>query len=295
LRQKGRHLMRGVAGEKDATGAPLRRDQRLELVGHDADELELVGGRAFRPIEATPDILMLDGLRGGLAREDHERPATMVRAHLHGHAGLFRLAELAQPWQIWTRRALGAGVDHQPVLDEAKILVTNAERLAHKAVAAIGADQPPPLDPMARAVLVLGRDHDLIGILRERDHGVAPPDIDTRQHSRDAIELGLECRLIDRCHFGPAVGRVRRHLVGQQNTAFVGEFVNRQKEGRRLDLVGNRDFLKHAEHVVVDDADARQVVERGVAFEHRDTVTGAAKQHGREHAGRTETGDHDVI
>ena len=57
------------------------------------------------------------------------------------------------------------------------------------------------------------------------DRRLALEDIDARQAFRQDIELGLEGWLIDRGHFRPAMGRQRRHVVGQQHLALVGELV----------------------------------------------------------------------
>ena len=73
----------------------------------------------------------------------------MVRPDMQGDARLLRFAELAHRRQF-RPFALGLGVDHQPVLVEAEILVGNVERLADEAVAAVGPDQVAALNcPLA--------------------------------------------------------------------------------------------------------------------------------------------------
>src|SRR5918995_1121867 len=74
--------------------------------------LSMMVARAFGARETLPHILALHGFLMRLAGEDHERPAPMMRPHLHGHAGLLRLAELAQIGKI-RARALQFRVDHQ--------------------------------------------------------------------------------------------------------------------------------------------------------------------------------------
>src|SRR5262249_7063000 len=102
---------------------------------------------------------MLDRGFRRLSRKNHERPAAMVRTHLHGHAGLRRLAKLAQERQIGSWRAFGTGVDHQPVLDKAEILVRDIEGLTDNAVTAVGTDEPTPFDLALRPALIVHRHH----------------------------------------------------------------------------------------------------------------------------------------
>ena len=68
-------------------------------------------------------------------------------------------------------------------------------------------------------------------------------------------------------------------------------------EPRVAELLAGRDadLLEHPEHVVVDNTDTRQVVERAKPLDHRDAVSGAAEQDGGEHAGRSVSAYRDVV
>src|SRR5262249_44398964 len=55
------------------------------------------------------------------------------------------------------------------------------------------------------------------------------------------------------------------------------------------------DILEHAQDVVVHDADARQVVERLVALDHRNAMADAPEQDSGEHAGRPVADDHHIV
>jgi hypothetical protein len=291
--QERRHQVRGVAGQQCAPDAPARRDLRGELVGDDADQLEIVRRTAFGTREPAPDVFRTHRFLVWLARKDHERPAPVLRAHLHRHAGLLRLAELAQIGQV-RPRLLRPGVDHQPILVEAEEFVLDAECATHETVAPVAADEKAPALG-AHAVLVLDRERDAVCILRDADGLVALEHAHGRKALRHTVELGLERRLVDRDEFRPAMRGARLHVVRKQDAALVGELVGRQEERRGRDRRADADLLEHAQHVVMHDADARQVVELGVALEHRDAMAGAAEQHRGEHSGRPVADDHHVM
>jgi hypothetical protein len=71
------------------------------------------------------------------------------------------------------------------------------------------------------------------------------------------------------------VRRQRRYLAAEQDAALVSELISGQEGHRRLHAVEDTYLLEHALDVVVDDSDARQVVQRGVALQHADGVPGA--------------------
>jgi hypothetical protein len=140
LGEEGWHLVTGVAGQEDAAAAPGHREQRAELVIDGAYELELLRRGALAAVEAAPDIFGFRSFGRILAIEKHERPAPVVRPHTQRHAGLSRLAELAHEGQIGALLAARLGVDHEPGLVEAKVLVVDTDRPPHEAVAAVRAD-----------------------------------------------------------------------------------------------------------------------------------------------------------
>src|SRR6185312_14390503 len=163
------------------------------------------------------------------------------------------------------------------------------------AVAAVRRDQVAAFDPALLAVFGFRDDPDPIGILFDRRDALALEQADARLRPYDAVELALESRLIDRDIFRPAMRGVRRNLARQQYAAVLGHLVNGQEIGVRPYLVDAADLLEHAEHIIVDDADARQVVERLVALQHRDVVAGAAEQSGSQHSSRPVANDDDII
>src|SRR5665213_3480496 len=121
----------------------------------------------------------------------------MLRSHAERDARLFRLAELPHRGKTGTGPLL-LGVDHQPVLIEAEILVSDAERFSNEAVAAVRTDEKTPLDLPRRTGVILDRDGDASFVLRQCNHRLALKEIDTRLGLGHAVEFRLEGRLIDR-------------------------------------------------------------------------------------------------
>ena len=146
LRQKRRHQVRGIARQKHAADPPASYDLRCEFIGCDADQFEIVRRTAFRPGEPLPDVFRLHRFRIRLVGKDHERPAPVLRAHLHRHAGLSGSQNWRRRRQVRTRRPLHLGVDDQPILIEAEELVFQAERANAQSCYRRRADGKAPLD-----------------------------------------------------------------------------------------------------------------------------------------------------
>ena len=186
LRQEGRHLVTGVAGQEDAAAAPGCGEQRTKLVVDDANELELVRRGALAAVEAAPDVLGFDRLDGVFAVEQHEGPPAVVRAHAHGHAGLGRLAELAHVGQVGALLTARPRVDDQPGLVEAQVLVLGADRAADEAVAAVRADQVATRKAIVDTGAV-GRDRDAVGPLLHVYHGFARVELDVGLGAHEGV------------------------------------------------------------------------------------------------------------
>ena len=93
----------------------------------------------------------------------------------------------------------------------------------------------------------------------------------------------------------PEFYRERRDVAREQYLAMLGELVDGEEMRIRPDRLDAAHFLEHAQHVVMDDAHARQIVERRVALDHRDAMAGAAQQDRSQHAGGSISHDDDVI
>ena len=63
----------------------------------------------------------------------------------------------------------------------------------------------------------------------------------------------------------------------------------------RPDAIDAADLLEHAQHIVMHDADAREIVEGLVTLDHCNAMAGAAKQGGGKHSGRPIADDQNVI
>ena len=151
MAQEWRHLMRCVAGKHDRLLAPLLGDQPVKAINCLAHNLGLSGPDPW--LEQRFDARIVQHLLRCFAGQQHEFPAPPQWRHRHHRRRPPRVAHLQtmrrQPVFVFDDR-----IDHEPWLVETVVEQFAVDHAAHRARAAVGADQKARSYPRLLAFIV---------------------------------------------------------------------------------------------------------------------------------------------
>jgi hypothetical protein len=294
LSEKGRRLVRCIAGEKDATHLPALGNQPVETVGRRANDPVLhtfepgahQSRHGFRPHHR---VIVFP-------RQQHELPATMIAAAGNNRRGTRRVAhhdreslQFCAGGHARQRRKLDRSVHlrihDEPRLIEVEIIEPHVEQLAHGASRAVAADDPArPHSPRLTATPRMQRD--ALGVLHERLDLDAVAQLDSRQRRESLTQEGFELRLIEEIVIGPTEGTRLPHRAHVANHAVVGTDVQVaiRITHAREHAVDDAGRAEEAHHLVVEVHGARQRVRRLFTLEHHRTQPGSSQQTGCQRA-----------
>jgi len=208
LTEKGRHLMGAIAGEDDASVAPLLRPEPVESVVGDAYDVDRI------EVEERAQLLAHERRIGGFAlalvAHDHELPLVVGADNRHVSDGLARVADLLV--NGGEARVLAAatrlGVDDHPRLVEIGGLQRQLRRLAHEAAAAVATDEIPRGDGDFAPVGADGDGANAVGGLRHLRRFEAAQRDDVGKSLQALLEMALEGRLMEPPRAGVAIALV---------------------------------------------------------------------------------------
>ncbi len=282
--------MGGVAGEEGAAGPPTVGDEAVEAVDDrplDVVGLELAVGREHLAHELER------GLGAGLAIAgvQHELVAAAALQARHDDV---RAARVAVVHPVALAVVVAQRVDDEPRLVVGAAGHADAEALAHRRAATVGADREARLGAVRRAALrvldagalVVGDD---AGHRRaELDAGAGPLEERLEQQS---FELGLRERVLERVAEAEGHGGAGLHHRLAVGAVVAGAGA---RHDDREDAVADAGLRVGAQRLVVDRDRLRLVARAGVALEHEHARAGGGEeQRGRE-ADRPGADDDDV-
>ncbi len=273
LPEERRHPVGGVAREQDAPVAPAPRDQGAERVGR--DPLDVGVGRGEVALHPPPHLRVGD-LAPHVGVVEHEAEPLAPGTGGEDRGGPVRIADLQGRGQA----QLGGGtaeheVAPQPRFGEAEVVLVDAERRAHEAVAAVAAH-----DVARPHRAALGRDEpDLVLGAVEAGHRRAEPDLDRGQRPAPRVQRPLQDGLVEHEQVGPSAVADEPALQAEQDLpGGVAPLVGLLHVQGGQELLGQAEPGEQPEDLAVEAGRTGQAVERGMAFQHDHRATRLPQQ-----------------
>ncbi len=295
LAQEGRHLVRGVAHDKDASPLPGAGDECMESVDYRAFHLVILG---FRPVtDHFLEFCRRDHFFRVVAGHQHEFPSIARRGRGNEGSGPFGVAQVLGEVVVFDR-PLHDDIDDGPGLVQAEVFEFGFHPFADKTPAAIAAQnerRPDRRGPAGFAV-----DKTDLGILGSRFNrldvhsetkfdgiGVtleAPPDFRLQGGLMEKGQQGIAERLlflteIETAH-ATSAGPNEIHAVKREDVVFVG--------------LAEAGGLEDAHDLVVHAHCPGERVDFRIAFKNEGLDTAGSEQIGHDAADGAATDDDDV-
>jgi hypothetical protein len=279
--------MRGIPGQQHATHAPVLGHPRAERVRSHPDQLGVL--RSEVAVHPRPHLrrIALDG--EVLLRVEHEAEPVVVRPQGDDRGRAVRVAELQG--RRHRDRAADPEVAHHPRLGEAVVLLPDPEVPAHEAVAPVAGHHERRGDPFT----ALDGQRDPVGLLLDRRHGAAVPDLHLRHRPAHAVERVLQLGLVHHVPLGPAAAaRLGEVVLDEQLAGAVAPLVVPLHVQLREQAVSDAERGERPHRLVVEDRRPRQVVEPRVPLQDDHPVPGPTEQRCRRHPDRAVPHDNHV-
>jgi hypothetical protein len=283
----------GVAGDEDAADPPAAREQGVVGVLGDAGDGEAVG----------VDVAGEPGVEGGrvgrgLAVGELELPAAVVGDAVGVDGEAFALEVVAEAG----RQAGGVGgvaqegVDDEPLAARGEGLHLDAEGGAHRAAAAVAADDEGGAQGAGGAVGVLDGDEGVVVVVGDGDGVDAEGEGDAGVAGEAVAQDAFEGGLVEEAGAEVAVGGVGVGDVFAEEDGAVAVEDLYLTEGTGMSEQARHEAggLEVAQGLLVDVGGAGDRVDGGFALEHGDGAAEGAEEVGEHGPGGATTDDHDV-